>query len=219
MVPIDGTVHLILLQFSFSNANAVPPAIKRRQRETLNERKERKTHTDGIVVIEPTLNCSLSNSIDDLEAAGYELVDAFCQKRLDPKDPAGRRVYQMVRYMFARKEFVNISEEFRRVRYVIRAELQEEMCDSALWRVRSLLNPLYNRNGEEVEGQYMMSVNLEARRPLLRADGQLVVEWQKDENGRRIGVAPVPIMAEHILRLSKGYLLLTTVTTTTVTMT
>lgn len=198
MVALNGTVRLVMLQFSFSNPDAIPATVKRQDRETPEERVVRKSHSSGVMVIEPTEKCSLVEFLEELEAAGYEMVDSFCKERIDAKDPRNR-AYHMVRFLFARREFVELSDEFKKVRDVIRAELRS-ICESAVWRVRSFDNPFY-KNGEEISGQRAVSVNLEARQPLLRPDGQPVTVWQKDENGKRVGDAPLPLKANYHLRI------------------
>lgn len=199
MATLDASVRLVTLQFSFSNPEAIPAGVKQRAQETVQERVERKSRTSGMMVMEPTKDVSLTEFLGELEAAGYEMVDAFCKERLDAKDPRGRRTYHMVRFIFARHEFVNISEEFRKIRESIRAEIQE-MCQAAFWRVRMFLNPFY-QNGEETADQRVLSINLEARQPRFLPNGQPVTLWQKDENGRRVGNSPLPIQPDHHLRL------------------
>lgn len=199
MATLDASVRLVSLQFSFSNPEAIPAGVKQRAQETVEERVERKSRTSGTMIMEPTENCSLVEFIGELEATGYELVDAFCKERLDAKDPRGRRTYHMVRFVFVHRAFVNSSEEFGKVRDAIRADLQE-MCQTAFWRVRMFLNPFY-QNNEETEGQHALSINLEARQPRFLPNGQPVMVWQKDENGRRVGNSPLPLQPNHHLRL------------------
>jgi hypothetical protein len=200
MVALDSSVRLVALQFSFSNPDAIPASVKRLDRETPEERNERKNHSSGTLVIEPTENCSLVNFLDELKSAGYEMVDAFYKERINPKDPRGRRTYHMVRFLFARREFVDLSEEFKAVRDVISKELRS-ICEVAMWRIRAFLNPFYNKDGEEVIGHRTISVNLESRKPLFRPDGQPVTVWQKDENSKRVGDAPLSLKADCCLRI------------------
>ncbi len=199
MVSLNGSIRLVVLQFSFSNPDAIPQAVKRSQPETLSEQNKRNGRSSGIMVIEPTENCSLVEFPGELEAAGYEMVDAFYKERIDPKDPNGRRTYHMVRFLFARHEFVDISDEFRKVRDDIRTALSE-MCHAAMWRVRAFSNPFY-KNGEKIPEYRAMSINFESRKPLFRPDGQPVKVWQKDENGERVGDAPSPLKSDFCLRL------------------
>lgn len=199
MVALNGSVRLVAIQFSFSNPDVIPSSVKRLNRETQEERVERKNHSSGVVVIEPTEKCSSVEFLGELEAAGYEMVDAFYKERIDPKDPRGKRTYHMVRFLFARHKFVELSDEFKKVRDVIRAELRS-ICESAMWRVRSFSNPFY-KNGEEIPDQRTVSINLEVRQPLFRPDGQPVTVWQKDENGERVGDAPLPLKASYCLHI------------------
>ncbi len=199
MVVLNGTVPLIALQFSFSNSNAIPTMVKRLNRETPEERVVRKDRSSGVMVIEPTAKCSLVEFLGELETAGYEMVDAFHKERIDAKDPRGKKSYHMMRFLFARREFVDLSDEFKKVRDLIYFELRS-ICESAMWRVRVFSNPFYE-NGEEVPDRRAVSINLEAREPFSRPDGQPVTVWQKDENGNRVGDAPLPLKANHCLRI------------------
>jgi hypothetical protein len=175
VVALNGTVRLVALQFSFSNPDAIPATVKCQDRETQEERVVRKSHSSGVMVIDPTEKCSLVEFLGELEASGYEMVDAFYKERIDAKDPRGKRSYHMVRFLFARREFVELSDEFKKVRDIIRTELRS-ICETAMWRVRSFSNPFY-KNGEEISDQRVVSVNLEARTPLFRPDGQPVTVW------------------------------------------
>ena len=198
MVAIDGSVRLVALQFSFSNINIVPEILQERELDTTADRNERKAREgSGEMVIMSTENSSLVKFLNDLEASGYELVDAFYQPRVHPKNP--RILYSMVRFLFARREYVDLSDEFRKTRDVTYAELRK-ICEQAMWRVRAYLNPCFKDN-EEVPGQHALSVNLEGRKPLFLPDGQPVVVWQKDEEGNRVGDAPLPLKPDHSLRI------------------
>lgn len=208
MVALNGSVRLVSLQFSFSNPDVIPATVKRQEREILEERVARKSNSTGLLVIEPTEKCSLVEFFQELEEVGYEMVDGVYKERIDAKDPRKRRTYHMVRFVFARRDFVELSEEFKEVRDVIRAELQN-ICESAMWRVRMFSNPFY-KNGEEVSGQRAMSINLEARQPRFYPNGQPVTVWQKNENGKRVGDAPLSLSADFSLRIVDGAVQLVT---------
>ena len=202
MIALNGTVRLVALQFRFTNLDLIPASVKRLDRETQEGYASRKSHSSGVVVIEPTTKkYSLAEFFGELEAAGYELVDALYQERPhnNIKDPCGNWTYHMVRFLFARREFVELSDEFKRVRDTICAELRS-ICESALWCAQAFSNPFY-KNGEEIPDQRAVSINLEARQPLFRPDGKPVTVWQKDENGKRVGDAPLPLKADYCLRI------------------
>ena len=199
---LNDNIPMISLQFSFNNPEVIPVLVGHRSNETTEERVVRKNHTSGQLVIEPTEKCSITTVFTGVESTGYELVDAFHQERIDPKDPTGKRRYHMVRFQFARSETAQISDEFRAIRDQIHYELQD-ICGNAHWRVRAFLNPLY-RNGEEVQGKNAVSINFEARSPLFRPDGTPVLVWQKDEGGNRFGNAPVPPKANRDLVVVNG---------------
>ncbi|MFA4999224.1 MAG: hypothetical protein WC519_00605 [Parcubacteria group bacterium] len=195
-----GAVPLVVLQFSFSNPNVIPVTVKRQNRETFEEHVARKGRsTSGVMVIEPTERCSLVEFLKGLETAGYEMVDAFYKERIDDKDSRNKRTYHMVRFLFARREFIELSGEFKMVRDVVLTELRH-ICEGAMWRVRAFSNPFY-KNGEEIPDQRTLSVNLEVRQPLFYPDGEPVTVWQKDGNGKRVGDTSLPLKADYCLRI------------------
>lgn len=199
---------MVALQFSFSNPDVIPATVKRLDRETQEERVVRKSRSSGVMVIEPTEKCSLVEFLGELEAAKYEMVDAFYKERIDAKDPRGKRTYHMVRFLFVRREFVDLSDEFKKVRENIRTELSE-MCRMAMWRVRAFSNPFY-KDGEKIPDQRAVSINLESRQPLFHPDGQPVMVWQKDVDGKRVGDAPLPLKPDHCLRVRSDIVQLVT---------
>jgi len=199
MVASDSFNRLVLVQFSFSNSDAIPQVVKRLKPETTEEQAERKSHSNGVLVIEPTANVSLVDFLGELEAAEFEIVDAFYKERIDPKDPRKKRTYHTVRFTFAHREYVDLSDEFKKVRDVIRTEFLE-VCKKAMWRVRAFLNP-YFEDGAEVAGLSTICINLEGRQPLFLPNGQPVVVWQKDEGGNRMGQAPIPLQPKYYLRV------------------
>lgn len=199
---LDDTVRLVILQFSFTNPDAIPPSVKRLDSETHKEHVERRARSSGVMVIEPTEKCSIVEFLCELETEGYKMVDALYKERIDPKDPRGNRIYHMVRFTFAGRKFVEMSDEFRGIYDVIRAEL-DCICKQAMWRIRAFNNPFY-ANGEEDFLYRALSINIEARQPLFQSDGQTVKVWQKDKDGRRVGDAPLPLKADYALRIKNG---------------
>ncbi len=188
---------LVTIQFSFSNPNIVPVSVKSLPRESVAESGERKARGTGKLVIEPTPRTSVLGLIVDLQKEGYVLVDALYQPRVDQHD--AKRTYYMVRFLFAREDSAQEPfESFAEVRLQVLDDLAD-VAGAAMWRVRVFDNP-YFRNGVEIAGERTVSVNLEVREPFLQTNGQPVVEWQKDENERRVGEAPVPIKPKHQLR-------------------
>ena len=203
---LNDNIPMINLQFSFNNPEVIPVLVGHRSNETTEERVVRKSHASGRLMIEPTEKCSIVDTLDGIESVGYELVDAFHQERLDPKDPTGRRRYHAVRFQFARQEVAQVSEEFKVIRDQVRYELQD-ICGNAHWRVRAFLNPFY-QNGEEVQGKNAVSINFEARNPFFHPNGEPVLVWRKDERGNRLGNAPVPPKANRDLVVVNGEVIL-----------
>jgi len=193
---------MIMLQFSFSNFKIVPRWVWEKSFEKWEEWKERKDNEGtGKMLISPTENCSLVKFLNEIKTAGYEMVDALYQPRTDPKDNSRKRKYHMVRFIFARREYLEeLPEEFKDARENIYNELQK-MCEEAMWRVRAYLNPFF-QNEEEIPEQHALSINLELRKPLIQPDGKPIVVWQKDNQDNRIGDAPLPLKPDHYLHIT-----------------
>ncbi len=208
MVEIDSSVQMIILQFSFSNGKAVPEWIGCHEKEVPQERTERKNRLHGELVIEKTKSCSVLNLAKDLGVAGYELVDAFCQKRINPKYPNKR--YQMVRFVFVRNEDMQLPDNFMNKRVPALGSLRE-MCAAAMWRARVFLNPYYE-NGEKIPNKHAISINLDVRRPLRPP----IMVWPRDENNRKMkgvpGVEKIRLMPDCHLRVEDNILSLVNIT-------
>ncbi len=204
MVALNNSVRMIMLQFSFSNIKIVPPWISELETEHCGEREERKNcEGKGKMVISEIENCSLEKFVSDLKKAGYNLMDASYQKRLDPKDSQKRRVYHMVRFIFVRREYIDFSETKtfdEMLRDKIFKELQK-ICVQAMWRVRGFINPFF-QNNQAVPKYSALSINMEAREPLTQSNGQPVVVWQKDDSNSRISDKPFPIKPSHYLYIT-----------------
>lgn len=207
MITLNSSIRLVIFQFIFSNPNVVPPLIKqlKKEKETLEEQKKRKARkAKGTMLIESP-NCSFVGFFEELEKYGYKMVDTFYQPRIDPKDSHGKRIYHMVRSIFARHEYVELSDELMKVWNAcngIHAELQD-LCTQAMWQIRIFLNPFFD-NGEEIPGQHALNINIAARKPLFYPDGQPVTAWQKNKDGRRVGKTPLPIEPDNYLRINNG---------------
>ena len=180
---LDDSYRLILMQFSFSNPKVVPKGIKNLGRETLEDWLKRKKYSGGTMIIGPTENCFID--LEKIDEVDYKMVDAFYQERINNKPYNNIYYYHMLRFTFARHEVVDISEEFKRVRDNMRAALME-MCRVAMWRVRIFSNPFY-QNGKEVPGQRVLSINLDARKPLFQKNGKPIMVWK---NGNKVQIEP-----------------------------
>lgn len=185
------TCRQVIVQFSFSNPEAIPGQPRRALPETPKESSDRKSGTaTGTMVIGPTEErASLAQFIAQLLSNGFRLVDAFTQQRVN-KPGAYKKTYYMARYIFERDEVATAL-------YGSTMQELQTICNTTVWRVRVFANP---------HGQ--LSVNLEARKPLFLPDGQPVVEWQKDAEGNRVGDNPIPIQPKHRLQVEDGTIVL-----------
>ena len=177
---IDGSTQLVVLQFSFSNNNMVPPWIPEEESETFSEHKRRKNFSvKGEKIINEIQDIDVSNVFNDLVCLNFIIINAFCKKREDVKSKlfphGGRRKYWMVRYTLARSfEAKNISNEFKNI---LNNEIKESLLKilSDPWRVRAFKNPWFE-NGEIIENKHQVSINMEVRNPNVSPKYKLCIE-------------------------------------------
>lgn len=161
---LDKSVRIVMLQFSFSDLDAIPSTVKSLARSPVVYDASQKKKRTGTVIFSDIENCLLSSFMLELEKNNYEITSAFCQKRTSVKKPLPDIVNHIVRFCFARHEHVNISENFRQIRPALRTELQW-ICDSALWKLDLYRNPFYWEKGED-RNFFTISVDLKNRQPL-----------------------------------------------------
>ncbi len=189
---LNGSVQLVMLQFSFSNDKIIPAGLFKKKEETVGELASRKSSMGGKQFIDSdTDDISVSKFISDLFDAGYFLADGFSQKRSN----AQGRYYQIVQFAFA-KDTKGKSPEF--LEHASKALLQ--LCSSATWKVRAYLNPFY-KNKQSVNGSHVVSINLLSRNPIVDADGNRICQWRRNEDGEKIGAGPIPIEPKLFLRI------------------
>lgn len=191
---LNGAVQMIVLQFSFSNRRAVPEGLFEKPEEDLAALKVRKNEVRGKQFIDPTEGVSLKQLVSDLLAAGYDLVDGFFRMRTKPDG----QMYPAVRFIFALPDDEHQPGEFAAHKESAMSALQQ-MCDQALWRVRGFLNPYFSAKDVLVEDKNSISINFEARKPLVDGNGELILQWKKDASGQKVGTGPVPIEADKFL--------------------
>ena len=199
MFKLGSSVRLVILQFSFTNPQAVPEVILGLPKETEAESAARKGRAPtGTMVIEPVEGVSVALVAAKLQAAGYELVDAKHQERVNWNNPQGKPCHTC-RFIFCRREQADPSQYFRTIRRQIIDGL-DGICLVALWRVRGFENPFFSK-GQAVAGTTVLSLNMEVRTPLFQADGQPVMIRAKDPNtGKRSG-KPEPLASQHRLEI------------------
>ncbi|MDO8600579.1 MAG: hypothetical protein Q7R73_03095 [bacterium] len=209
---LDTSIRLVTFQFSFSNRNEIPRSVPEMGEETPDEYLERKSRSGGVILIEPTHNCSLAMIPAELQKEDYQLVTAGWKKRSnfeeqknseqergpgDTVEEITSKIWYMTRFRYARSEHAYPRPEFLQKRDAILADF-DEMCWSTLWRLRAFLNQAY-LNGELLKGQSAISINLEVRKPRFNPDGTPVITPLKDAEGMRIGSEPLQV--EHYFSL------------------
>lgn len=189
---LDGEVRLVLMRFAFSNLKHVPSCLKQKPTKIQEE-----PAVKGEQFIESTEDIGAANFVADLKKAGYQLIDAYYQIR-----SKGGQQYAIVLFLFAQEEQATTSEEFKNMRPVAEQALFK-MCEDAMWHVKTFLNPFF-REGRMIDDAYVISVNLDARKPLVNGAGQPILQWQRDENEEKIGDSPIPLRPEIFLRIING---------------
>jgi len=190
MAKLTDKTRLIVVQLIFSNPEAIPRTVDTRPDETQTEALNRVFLPTTPMVIPPLSGCSLGEFEDSLEREGYILVDAFHKTRVNVELGARER-YETVRYIWARREFAEVTEDFRKKRPHISQEFSRIM-KGTMWTVKAHINPFFV-NGMSVPEQEVLTVVLAKRQPLFQPDGKPITVWQRDRNGQRVGTAPQPI--------------------------
>lgn len=203
-IVLNESIRLVIVQFSFKNEKNVPMGIEKKTHETQERRQKRiqRRSVNNPPKFKPTPKTEIK-ILRGLEEAGYQLVSAYNEPRIDPKD---RNTYHMVRFTFSRNSNAKTSDGFKKIRLTMRQEM-ERMCHLALWRVRAFINPFFE-NDSAIEGVNTVSINLEYRNPKFHDDGSPFVEWLRDGEGNRIGLNPNPVKALHILEVQENELCL-----------
>lgn len=185
MLQLSSDVRAVLLQFSFSNKNLIPPWVY-----DASEKRRPTKEDGGKEVISATQDCSLVGFVEAFVEGNYKLVDAFTQERSYGNNP--RSFYYIVGFVFVRTEFARVSESYMEFRDVIIGGLKD-LCNQSFWRVRAYINPSRDKDGQEVPGLKEISINMEARKPRVDANGELIKLWERDEKGRKVGDKPLPL--------------------------
>jgi len=194
---MNGSVRLVVLQFSFSNLKLIPSQIRQNSQKPPSKFADSKPGVSGEQILNPIENVGGLPFRLDLAKAGYVLVDAF--SRIDQKNG---QPFGIVRFVFAHHSHATSSKEFLKVRGAADDALCE-LLEQAMWRVRGFLNHFFE-DGVIVDNTYVVSINLEARSPLFDGNGNRLTRWKKDEHNERIGDAPVPLEPVRFLRITDG---------------
>ncbi|MBI1866340.1 MAG: hypothetical protein HY005_03295 [Candidatus Staskawiczbacteria bacterium] len=192
---LNSAVRLTVFQFSLSNKNAIPGGINEKPLD--NFTFQRSEQSKGEQFLLPVDEVSALPLIADLSEAGHQLVDTYWQTRIKDGNE-----YYIVRFMFAAPGHDKSSEEFLKVRGVALGALSK-LFSEAMWRVRGFVNPFF-KDKELVEEVYSLSINFDARNPLINKDGKPILRWQKNKEGKKTGDKPVPIEPKKFLRIMNG---------------
>lgn len=133
---LGRNIGKVVLQFFLDSANLIPTALLNEERLSLAPVERRPERIlDGELVIDHQPNCSVRDFLIGLEEAGYQLIDAYWQKRFKGSEP-----YYVVRFSFLRKEGVRFSPRIDLARTLFRPAFLK-MATSANWKVWAYQNP------------------------------------------------------------------------------
>lgn len=200
-------VRMVALQFMVSEKylRATPEilqGVREMEPEPRDAREVRKvmdyTSQANNMIVDPTERVAVNSLIYTLLAAGYVPVDARRQTRVNDRGSWDH----VFRFVFVQKEFVIPTEGLEERSAQILAGLRV-LAERNMWRAQAFLNPYFER-GAPVEGQVSIDVNFKERESLLDDNGQPILVWQKDEDGRRVGETKVPLDPNFTLAFSDG---------------
>ena len=190
-------VRLVVVQFAIANPDIVPLYVPVKEQLAVKEftdRKEAGSEQEFKPILDSVPDVFCLDFAEDLACQEFELVDAF----LKPVTHTARP-HTKAQFVFASKPFVDSSSDFIVVKEGLMQDL-DLLFNDAMWRVRAFRNPFY-RDRKAVDGQFALSINLDARSALVDEEGEPLLRWQKDENGNRVGDKPMPITPKRFLRI------------------
>lgn len=196
---LDAHVRMLMLQFSFSERHPMPNIFLQLPDETQGKHTERKSAlVTGTRFIEPGHNnVGLKHITESLERAEYVFVSAVRQRRTQEFQS-----YNMIRFFFARRGYVDPTTNDPSFRKTCRSMLQLIARDT-MWRVRAYRNPLCQHD-VIVPGECSISINLEARCGLRQNNGVPIMVWPRDAHGRKTGESKKPLSPSQILTAMDG---------------
>ena len=195
-----GKAEMVLLQFSFSNSEAIPSVVRMWSTGGEREANEKQTTKSGVMVIDNKEQVDLSGVSSLLEDESYQLVDVFYESReaVNRKNSTAR--FYTVRFTFVSGEqHPPLMEKNSELLTAL-----ECLCEEAFWAVRVFENPFY-RDGVEIQSKTMVSINMVARLPRYNNEGNPVTARRRSVDGRKIG-EPVPLEPLHNLNINNGEL-------------
>ncbi len=177
--------RMIVLTFSFSNFEAIPPGLQILPKETQEQsdfRQQRKSNPSGKDLLAGFLpgnkypeRVCISSIPRALLNSGYRLVNTKRQEQIG-RGSSNLDTYFKLRFFFVRDEFakkyqaepINNFGQFKPYQFISLVELQS-VCSLALWRVRAFHNPFWDANGP-VTNAWALGLNFEVRVPLYEHD-------------------------------------------------
>jgi len=185
---LRNTDGFVCLQFSFSNEGLVPDSIwkllpgKWDRHETREESSVRRNASLGETVMPAVERLDVSALAGQLRRVGYELVDVVHEERKNPvsADEDGTwKFFTMLRYVFARPEIANPTDEFITLRPELLLDL-DLLLKNAYWRMR----PMRNQADTDAvfAGEDAVTLRLEARVQAWDKFGKPEVRWLKDQS-------------------------------------
>lgn len=189
--------RLVCLKFSV-NEDLVPHELGKLKQPDYREVKFHGDATGIKLIAESVQSCSVAEFHKDLGPLSYEFVDAKYERRPDPN--GGKKIYHTPCYFFSLREFARMSKEFEGKRYTLYNEFQI-LGEENMYAVRSIWdNPLYGADGQPVDNQRALEINLNMRQPLVDADGEPLLVW-KDKSKQ----VKTPLKPKNYLRMMLDY--------------
>jgi hypothetical protein len=195
MTRLDEAVKMLVIQFNFTNRKLVPFLAQDLGQEKDEQRQRRQNLPPGDLAWQSE-NCSLEQTLADLEAARLELTNIIKQYR--PSEKNDSQDYYVVRFIFERTGKGDKYREMRRASF--------NSLAASIWQCKCYVNPYY-LEGKPMNGYKVVNLSLSHRRPLYDSAGKPIKVWAR-EGRRKVGETKIPIMAESRLRLVGGSLAL-----------
>lgn len=194
----------IELVYRFTRRDQLPRVLRENLEYEKNDAYTRRMGStpQGKLETESEGTLSLEGIVDQLHAAGFVLVRGRCIEMQRAHGVVGAKTTYSARFTFARITDDKEKAELEKKNATRLAALRD-ICTSAYWCGKVFRNPAFV-GGKPVPGAENLHIALAGRAPRQRPDGSPVLVWETDEEGLRVGDAPLPLKPDTEVQLSFG---------------
>jgi hypothetical protein len=171
--------RLVQINFCVPTANAVPLVIYGR---APRPKPQGESNKGKLAFHNKESKTTAVPLLGDLVEYGYELVAVTHKERPQPKN--GREPGHVVSFTFVPREFVTTPKKYSQQDADDFMQELGELCRRNFWAAEGYQNSFLNEKGEQTD-EVFFSVNLTGRSPLFEENGEPILEFPRDADGKK----------------------------------